>query len=303
VNAEFYYFSGTGNSLAIARDLGARTGGTLTSIPSLMDCECVKVDADVVGIVFPVQHGAPPLVIERFIRKLTGLEGRYLVGICTYGDSPGLAIEHFGKALAARGGDLAAGFAVHMPYNYITPSFVLRGFLDSFVLREIAAQKQQALLADSKDRLEQIAAFVGARRSGTFEAGKSRMTRVTKWLGLEERLGKRIWLKVAGVAEPSELSFLESRQLMDRGFHWDEKCNGCGICSRVCPTRDIEMIDARPVWQQCCEQCFACLQWCPREAIQFRDGTSGRKRYHHPDVSVADMLRQSNGDQTTECEH
>jgi hypothetical protein len=171
VSTELYHFSGTGNSLAIARDVAGKTGGRLISIPSLMDRESLRVDADVMVVVFPVQHGAPPLIVERFVRKLTGLEDRYLVGICTYGDSPGLAIEYLAKALESRGGNLAAGFAVHMPYNYITPSFALRGFLSSFVLRELADEKQQALLADSKKRIEEISEFKNARRTGTFETG------------------------------------------------------------------------------------------------------------------------------------
>lgn len=265
MSTEFYHFSGTGNSLAIARDVAGKTGGRLISIPSLMDRKSLRVDADVMVVVFPVQHGAPPLIVERFVRKLTGLEDRYLVGICTYGDSPGLAIEYLAKALESRDGNLVAGFAVHMPHNYITPSFALRGFLSSFVLREIADQKQQALLADSKKRIDEISEFVNARKTGTFETGSRRSTRLSNWLGLEERLGKRVWLKVAGVVEPTELPFLESRQLMDHGFHCDQKCSGCGVCSRICPARDIEIVDAKPAWHHRCEQCFACLQWCPEE--------------------------------------
>ena len=296
MSAEFYYFSGTGNSLAIARGLAAKCGGELIAIPPLLSLDRLEIGADVVGIVFGVQHGTPPLIVNRFVRELAGLEGRYLVGICTYGDGPGLAIEHLRRALESRGGKLAAGFAVHMPYNYLTPSFTMRGFADSFVLRQVSTQKQQALLADSKNRIEQIAEFISTRGTGTYEIASTRITRAADWLGLEERFGKRFWLRVAGVTESSRLPFLESRQLMDRGFHSDQNCNGCGICSRICPKRDIEMIDARPVWRQCCEQCFACLQWCPREAVQFREGTAGRRRYHHPDVSLVDMLRHAGGE-------
>jgi Pyruvate/2-oxoacid:ferredoxin oxidoreductase delta subunit/flavodoxin len=293
VTTEIYYFSGTGNSLAVARGVAERSGGSLVSIPSLMDRESVKVDAETAVIVFPVQHGAPPLMIQRFVGKLTGLEDRYLVGVCTYGDSPGLAMEYLDTAIKARGGRLAAGFAVHMPYNYITPSFAVRGFLSSFVLREVAAEKQQALLADSKRRIEEMSDFVAARRAGTLETSSERITRLANRLRLEERFGRRFWLKIAGVTERSELPFLESRQLMDKGFHSDESCDGCGLCARVCPARDIEMVDGRPVWWHHCEQCFACLQWCPQASIQFADGTSGRKRYHHPDVRLADMLKQA----------
>ena len=93
------------------------------------------------------------------------------------------------------------------------------------------------------------------------------------------------------------MPFLESPQLVDRAFRADEKCNGCGICAKVCPVGNIEMVDGSgerhpvPAWQQQCEQCSACLQSCPEEAVQFGPNTSGGRRYHHPDVTLADMVR------------
>jgi Fe-S-cluster-containing hydrogenase component 2 len=59
---------------------------------------------------------------------------------------------------------------------------------------------------------------------------------------------------------------------------------------KVCPVENIELVDKKPVWQQHCEQCFACLQWCPHNAIQFSSKTSGKQRYHHPDVKVEEMF-------------
>ena len=320
--AEIYYFSGTGNSLAVARDIAGKIGGRLVSIPSIMkvseaapsimDSEYITTGADVMGVVFPVYHKSIPLILKRFIEKMENLDEKYIFGVCTYGDTPGLAIRHLRELLESRGGQLAAGFGVHMPYNYVTPSFqykgkrsgtfVLKDFFSSFTLREVPIEKQQALLAGAQKKIEHIAAFVSARKSGTFEITSDVLTRLADTLHLQETLGKSVWLKVAGVDERTDLPFLESRQLMDRAFQVDEKCNGCGICSRVCPVGNIRMVDdagephRRPVWQHRCEQCFACLQWCPQEAIQFGSKTSGGKRYHHPDVKLADMFRSSSKD-------
>lgn len=77
---------------------------------------------------------------------------------------------------------------------------------------------------------------------------------------------------------------------MEHGFWCNKQCNGCGICSKVCPIKNIMMVEGRPMWQHHCEQCFACLQWCPKEAVQFRKGTAYGKRYHHPKVKLSDML-------------
>jgi ferredoxin len=167
---------------------------------------------------------------------------------------------------------------------------VVKDFLSSFTLREIAPEKQQALFAAGQKKIESISAFVNARQTGVFEIGNEVITRLVNYFNIEETWGKSVWLKIADVDEPTELSFLESHQLMDRGFQTDEKCTGCEICSRVCPVSNISMVDDRPVWQHHCEQCFACLQWCPREAIQFGSRTSSRKRYHHPDVKLVGMM-------------
>ncbi|PKN06196.1 MAG: 4Fe-4S ferredoxin, partial [Deltaproteobacteria bacterium HGW-Deltaproteobacteria-7] len=77
---------------------------------------------------------------------------------------------------------------------------------------------------------------------------------------------------------------------MDKSFLADEKCNSCGICEKICPARNIRIVSGKPVWQHRCEQCFACIQWCPEEAIQYGKNTITKKRYHHPDISLKDML-------------
>jgi ferredoxin/flavodoxin len=296
MSVEVYYFSGTGNSLAVAREIAEGLGGALRSIPAMMDREHIFPQADVLGLVFPVYNKGLPLILKRFVDKMAELENRYLFAVCTYGDTPGLAIPHLVKLIQARGGRLAAGFGVHMPYNYLTPTLKLKGFFSEFTLREIPVEKQQALLAAAPQRIEEIVAYVRAGKSGDFEITSDFLTRLADRLDLNETLGKSVWLKIAGVHEPTTLSFLESRQLMDHAFHADECCVGCGTCARICPVRNIRMVDGKPQWQQHCEQCFACLQWCPQAAIQFGSNTAGKKRYHYPDVKLANMVRAVSSD-------
>ncbi len=80
---------------------------------------------------------------------------------------------------------------------------------------------------------------------------------------------------------------------MDRSFKVSDSCTGCGICAKICPVEDITMNNNRPTWNRSCEQCFACIQWCPSEAIEFGKMSKGKARYHHPEITLTDMLIQA----------
>lgn len=56
-----FYFTSTGNSLAAAkRILSSESGGTLISIPQVIDSPSLEYSDDVIGIVFPIYGLASP---------------------------------------------------------------------------------------------------------------------------------------------------------------------------------------------------------------------------------------------------
>ncbi len=68
MNSEIYYFTGTGNSLAVARDIALKTDGKLIPIPSVIDKDIIKTETDAIGIVFPTYYepyGGVPLIVRR----------------------------------------------------------------------------------------------------------------------------------------------------------------------------------------------------------------------------------------------
>ena len=66
-----------------------------------------------------------------------------------------------------------------------------------------------------------------------------------------------------------------------------EKCGGCGLCCKLCPTNNIKVQNGKAIRGKNCIACTACANWCPQHAINSR---MLKGQYHHPDISVTDLL-------------
>lgn len=292
MNARIYYFTGSGNSLAVARDIASRIHAEVISIPSIIDQTTIKAEADTIGIVFPVYHQGLPMIIKKFAEKLEGLSNSYVFAVCTSGSGPALSLKYLQKKLKARGGDLSGGFSVLMPYNYISPSS-LKNFYGSFALQPIPSEIQQKMFTQWLEQVKQISDYVLQRKTGSIDTKAYLVESLVDALNLRNIMQKPVWLKAAGVFWRIKEPFPDCIRWMDQGFKVSESCTGCGTCSRICPARSIDMKGGKPRWSHQCEQCFACLQWCPNEAIKFGNHPVHSKRYHHPEITLTDMI-QSN---------
>ena len=186
----------------------------------------------------------------------------------------GTTIENLGKAIKSRGGKLAAGFTVKMSSKKLTK------------------EKQQKLALNQKKKLDIINEYVAARERGKFET-RGMLRKLVFALPLilaTKPVFSRRYRKLSGLA--LHLPFSELIPLADRSFRTNEKCNGCGVCSRVCPVNNIKMVEGRPVGQHHCENCYACYVWRPQGAI-CGDIVTYNERYHHPEVKLSDILVQN----------
>jgi len=79
-----------------------------------------------------------------------------------------------------------------------------------------------------------------------------------------------------------------------RGIMSDENCIGCGTCVRVCPMENIRIENGKSVIGDACATCLACFHWCPKEAIYMskQENMARRVKYHHPDITLRDILAQ-----------
>ena len=257
-----YSYTGTGNSLWTARKLaGCLDEFNLIPISGHQN-KSLSCNSERIGLVFPVHiWGVPPPVIK-FVQCLQADPAPYVFAVAVNAGQVAATLIQLQELLQIKHLHLSCGFSIDLPSNYIPWGGA------------ISQDKQQRKLSVALEKIERIAKTVRNLEDLPPEAGPF-------WQNL---IFSMIYRKS-----------LPHVPRMDRSFFADEKCSTCGICEKICPARNIRMVGGKPVWQHRCEQCFACIQWCPEEAIQYGKGTRRKKRYHHPDISLKDMLACASG--------
>ena len=274
MSTEIYYFSGTGNSLAVAKDIADKTGGILIPIASLLDKKMIMSDANVIGIIFPVYYGEPPIIIKEFAGKLENLQQKYIFAVCTYGGAAMASLRILRSIIHSNGGELSAAYGIHMPQN----SF--------YKPRE----NHQEIYSGWKKKLELIVNNIKAKAKGMFYSNIVLELLLVPIQSIFIRpICKKSFIKQTNMPPNSKIE--ELVRMMDISFRSNEKCNGCGICSKVCPVSNIKINDNKPVWLHHCETCLACYNWCPNKAIQ-GGITSKDYYYHHPEIKISEIMKQ-----------
>ena len=81
---------------------------------------------------------------------------------------------------------------------------------------------------------------------------------------------------------------------MDENYNVNNDCTGCTICEKVCPVKNIEIIDKRPQFTHHCKNCIACIQYCPQKAINYKNVTQKRGRYTNPEINYTELYEYNN---------
>jgi ferredoxin len=260
METKIFYFTGTGNSLAVARNISDRLEDTeLISIPAVINGE-IMADTPSIGLVFPVYIWGMPNMVVDFVNKLDVTEDQYVFAVTTCAGQPGETLLQLKRILQKKGADLHAGFAVREAANTIQKDNILIN-----IARLI--ERNERITKSGDERLEEIAETIKNKKEHTPETSSN----------LLNIFGNLMYK--GGMPNINTL-----------GKFWvNEDCHLCLNCERICPSNNIEIVDGKHHWNGKCEFCQACVQWCPKKAIHIKNEDLER-RYHNPEIKVKDII-------------
>lgn len=272
MSTQIYYFSGTGNSLAVAKDVAAATDAELIPIASLKNETTIVPNADAVGIVFPVYYAYLPVIVKEFAQKLSGLNSKYVYAVCTHGGAAMGSLRLLKRILRKNGVRLSAAYGVHMPQNsFLKPK-----------------EDQEKILAAWDKKRDMIVKKMNVRAKGFYYSNALLELLIAPFLPIIKSMCTKAFVKLTNLPDDTPMDVLVRN--LDKGFATNKQCSGCGTCEKVCPVGNIKMINKHPAWQHRCENCLACVNRCPSHAIS--GGIAKGYYYTNPHIKMTDMLRQ-----------
>ncbi|MCL2479620.1 MAG: EFR1 family ferrodoxin [Treponema sp.] len=250
------YFSGTGNTLWSAKKIAAQSGGE-TELINMGVCTGGKIslEAEAVILLFPAYAYGLPVIVRNFVKKAE-FRTAYLAVFVSYGTSPGGALAEISRILGRK------------------------KITNLWFGRIPAVENYIAMFGPQKQKT--IARRIEMQRTATEEAVRC----------IKERKTNRVFA-FRPVSSCVSMLFSLGIKLFYRWYKVTDKCDGCGICQKVCPVAGIVMKNDKPQFTKKCEHCQGCIQWCPQKAILFGRVRSGTPRYHHPEIHITEMFNES----------
>ena len=221
-----FYFSATGNSLAVAKQIG----GKLISIPQVIDEPATHYKDDVIGVIFPVFSNAPPKMVEDFLNKAT-FEANYTFAIGTYGNLPGACMYNVQKAAQKRG----------YCFDYANSLFMLDNFLPVF---EVGAEIKKLPQKNVEEMTAKIVADIKAHKKlqATASLPIRALASVLKAVTSTEKNAQSYIVnsKCTKCGICAKVCPAKNISVTDK-VHFSDHCEGCLACVHLCPQNAIHL--------------------------------------------------------------
>lgn len=253
-----FYYTGTGNSLWVARSLAEQLGDAQVISMVKWNDNRQEIKPSVIGLVFPVHIWGVPRRVLEFLIEVKKLSPDYIFAVATNGGQVANTLVQLKRDMYHQGLVLNSGWSIELPSNYIPwggPG---------------SAEEQQKLFCVAQEKIPSIA------------------DRILKRVQMQVEKGP--WWHHMLFTPIYKMTYNMVPQMAGK-FWADDRCDQCTLCVKVCPAHNLTLQNGSLVWDQQCEQCLACLQWCPQQALQYGKKTSAYERYHHPEIKLKDMIK------------
>ena len=252
---DFYFFSGTGNTLLVAREMAKVfiENNIKTNLYRLEETDPSTINLDhIIGLAFPVAVQGTFPFIWKFIKSLPKADDTPIFIVDTLAVFSG-GIKGTMKRILVEKGYTTIGIK-----EIIMPSNLLPKKIDI----EKNSRKIKRGLNKAREYALELIEDKAKWRNTLFSALLSPLSQSMKiW-----RLFRRLY-----------------RFTLDK-----EKCINCRLCIQLCPMENIS-IDSYPIFDDKCVFCMRCISFCPTEAIYI----PGRKLQRYKAVEAGELLKPS----------
>ena len=249
------YFSGTGNSFAIARKIAEATNDQL--LPLIEAVQRDLTNEKRIGLVFPTYDFNLPPIVRASVSQLNIGPKSYVFAVITCGGQTGNCVWALRRLLRKRGVELAYTHKVSVPDN-------------SALAFGRNPNNQMSKFDRVPERMEQIISDIQAQHHELHYAWWSFLS----------------WIMGLPTMEKGMIRTLRPKVNPD-------KCIGCDTCVRICPMENIRLTDKKALIGDNCTVCLACVHACQQQAIGTNGREALKERqYRHPDIKLKDLIKR-----------
>ena len=243
------YFSATGNTEFIAKQLAARTGdGCINLLDRIKANDQAPIHSEKPFVICaPIYVCEIPRFMAAFLKKLTFTGNKDVYFILTSGGYCGPAGKLLKKIFKKKKMVCHGHAEFKMPRNYVAS--------DAYPMLEKEEVEQRIL--SSFRQLDGVAADILAGNDLTARHASIFETLVTLPIN-------PVWCKY---------------KLTAKKFYVKDNCIGCGKCEKLCPLNNVTVTDKKPTWGKQCTHCMACISNCPVRAIEYGNVTPKKQPY------------------------
>lgn len=246
-----FYFTGTGNSLYVAKQIEANP----VSIPQIIHHTDLNFSADQIGIVAPIYGHEMPLMVKEFLRKAK-FDTDYFYIILTYGNRHGGAAE-LAYQLCTKFGIQPKYINVIMMVDNWLPSFDMN---EQMKLDKKIEEHLAKIIADLQDNRESVSPVTDIDRAAHFQ-----------FLAGMKSLPTDAWQHLFRITDACIGCGLCTKVCPSASIHMD---NG-----------KVVYIPGN------CQTCLACVHLCPQKAIQLNiPEKNPNARYRNPNITVDEII-------------